>query len=161
MVPQPPSYWFGLVRWVTLHLGCECLWVPVMKPLHIGPKASFRPDSSLRSSLLSRSCRRRHNSPLVPYHSDSLEQWTAQVPVTDPIIHKVTCEKTCLENVWIPKPSSISIRPHHKQQDELEDWEADVSALFEWIGMAGFHSERCASVHLLFQPKRKFNFPVW
>lgn len=74
--------------------------------------------------------------------SDALERWTSQVPVADPTTYKVDCEKKFLENVWIPNPSSIPPRPNQNQKDELEDWEHDISALHEWVGMAGLHAER-------------------
>ncbi|KAF9446903.1 hypothetical protein P691DRAFT_672584 [Macrolepiota fuliginosa MF-IS2] len=66
----------------------------------------------------------------------------AALPAGPTVIHNVDCEKTHLENIWIPSPISILPRPQSKQEEELEDWEHDVAALFEWVGMAGFHAQR-------------------
>lgn len=64
----------------------------------------------------------------------------------DPTIYEVECEKKYLKNVWIPNPSLSSIppKPNHSQKktDKSDDWENDISALYEWIGMAGLHAER-------------------
>jgi ribonuclease P/MRP protein subunit RPP40 len=62
--------------------------------------------------------------------------------VTDPTTCKVECEKKHLEDVWIPNPSSVPPKPNHGRRDELEDWENDMSTLYEWIGLAGLHAER-------------------
>ncbi|KAI0079337.1 hypothetical protein K474DRAFT_1592187 [Panus rudis PR-1116 ss-1] len=49
-----------------------------------------------------------------------------------------------MENVMVP---SITLEPPPNKQSsgELEDWEEQTAALFEWVGMAGFGSDRLKS----------------
>jgi ribonuclease P/MRP protein subunit RPP40 len=79
---------------------------------------------------------------MPPRRSGSLDQWASQAGILDPVISIVTCEKTHLENVWVPNPTSLPPRRQAKQEEEYEDWEHEVSVLFEWVGMAGFHAQR-------------------
>ncbi|KAG6811887.1 hypothetical protein H0H92_005413 [Tricholoma furcatifolium] len=56
----------------------------------------------------------------------------------------VQCKTTKTSDVHIPIPS---LRQHpnsttHSNEDDLEDWNADMAALFEWVGMANLSSQR-------------------
>ncbi|KAF5361819.1 hypothetical protein D9756_002399 [Leucocoprinus leucothites] len=83
-----------------------------------------------------------HIADASPYRLDYLDKWASQIPILIPVITQVTCEKSYLENVWIPNPASLPPRPQPRQEEEFEDWQHDVSALFEWVGMTGLHAQR-------------------
>ncbi|KXN84248.1 hypothetical protein AN958_12821 [Leucoagaricus sp. SymC.cos] len=79
---------------------------------------------------------------LLPCPTDSLDRWSTQAQIVNPTIHNVTCEISHLENVWVPDPASLPPRPQPEQEEDQEDWDHEVSTLFEWIGMAGLHAQR-------------------
>jgi len=74
---------------------------------------------------------------------DCLDRWASEIPIDDPIIVRVTCEKVYLENIWIPDLTALCSCPVPTQEEELEDWQNDISVLFEWVGMAGLNAQRC------------------
>jgi len=53
-----------------------------------------------------------------------------------------SCQKTKLDNVRIPEPSLTGRPSSSADKEKLDDWNADSWALFEWVGMAGLHSQR-------------------
>ncbi|KAJ3565079.1 hypothetical protein NP233_g7871 [Leucocoprinus birnbaumii] len=82
-------------------------------------------------------------APINDNKTDELEKWVTQVPIVAPVTVQITCEKSHLKNIWIPNPALLPPRPQLREEDEFkEDWQHDVDALLEWVGMAGFHAQR-------------------
>jgi len=80
-----------------------------------------------------------HSSLLLEF----LDRWASQVPIDDPIIVPAICQKVYLDNIWTPDLTTLSPCPAPMQEEQLEDWNNDVAVLFEWVGMAGLHAQRC------------------
>lgn len=78
-----------------------------------------------------------------------LTDWTVDLPgpfaetvATAHVVHPVITQHA---NVHIPAPA-LSDRPEKADEDVLEDWNARMSELFEWAGMAAFGSPRYVSL---------------
>lgn len=139
--------WSGLVRSSPAHpLGREHSWVFIIAT-NIIP-SGLRPAPFHLLRWLTYSGRDKETDYFF-FGVEYVEQLAARALTSSPVIHKVCCEKTHLENVWVPNPTLIPPRPLPEQEEELEDWEHDISALFEWVGMAGLHAQRCAYICLL------------
>lgn len=57
----------------------------------------------------------------------------------------VKCQVTKLVDVRIPKNPSIPPHPSTSRSstsDDEEDWNSEMGALFEWIGLAALRSQR-------------------
>lgn len=52
---------------------------------------------------------------------------------------KVSVRKSNSTHIPIP---ALPARPPPTAADELEDWNADMAALFEWVGMACLGAQR-------------------
>ena len=59
-------------------------------------------------------------------------------------MRRVECDIRHLSNIFIPSAVTFSPRPHHSEntEDALDDWNADISAIVEWVGMACLGAQR-------------------
>jgi len=57
------------------------------------------------------------------------------------LVRAVKCQTTSSPSVRVPRVS-LPARPPAKDPDAVEDWEEEMRALFEWVGMAGLGSQR-------------------
>jgi hypothetical protein len=57
----------------------------------------------------------------------------------------VKCQITKMASVCIPVPSLTSHPPPSGDEDALVDWNTNMAALFEWVGMACLGSQRYSS----------------
>ncbi|KAJ7504262.1 ribonuclease P 40kDa subunit-domain-containing protein [Mycena galericulata] len=57
------------------------------------------------------------------------------------LVRRVTCEARASLGVRVPTVS-LSARPAAADQDAVEDWEADMASLFEWVGLAVLGAQR-------------------
>jgi hypothetical protein len=86
----------------------------------------------------------------IAYYYASLADATSTTPMPQfSISREVKCQIMKLSNVCIPAPSITSYPSTSSDDGALEDWNINMSALFEWMGMACLGSQRYSSFILL------------
>jgi ribonuclease P/MRP protein subunit RPP40 len=63
-------------------------------------------------------------------------------------VRSVKCQETTSRGVRMPT-ITLPARPT-ADTDAVEDWEADMSALFEWVGMASLGAQRYVYISVEF-----------
>ncbi|KAF9006163.1 ribonuclease P 40kDa subunit-domain-containing protein [Cyathus striatus] len=76
---------------------------------------------------------------LMCYNGPSSEAPVAILTEAGPDQRKVRCQKAELRDVHSPLPN---LSPRPSEFEELDDWNHDMSELFEWTGMAALGAQR-------------------
>ena len=63
------------------------------------------------------------------------------------VAREVKCQVATFANVHIPSPSLNGYPSTLTTDGDKEDWNTNMAALYEWVGMASLCSQRCVGIH--------------
>ncbi|KAJ6581647.1 ribonuclease P 40kDa subunit-domain-containing protein [Mycena capillaripes] len=146
---------------LTLHLAAECyqtLGLPGRKlpfkghdehtvSLPLQPSADSVRNRQKRDAALAAWDARRRQAGKAPwsvlYCANDVDATARFAAVNGhaELVRSVKCQVGATRGVRVPTVS-LPARPTGTNADAVEDWDADMHALFEWVGMAGLGAQR-------------------